>query len=153
MATQSASAPPTTTPVIVYTEPITEGPSTFFETGSSSFLTDFSPPRPKHDASSVRLASFLAIEQLSTPLPHGKGIFIGGDSIGEESPSLLGLQKQVDALSQKNVELDPRNIELDIKVAELQAENTQLSIQMQNLLKKMLRRPNRLQISRLISAF
>ncbi|XP_023751994.1 uncharacterized protein LOC111900354 [Lactuca sativa] len=82
LATQSASTSPTTTLAIVSAEPITERPSTFFET---------------------------------------------------ESPSLSELQKQVDAVSQKNVELDQRNIELYIKVADLQAENTQLSIQMAEL--------------------
>ncbi|KAL7588529.1 hypothetical protein Lser_V15G41246 [Lactuca serriola] len=133
LVTPSVSAPPKTTPVIVSNEPFTEGTSTIYETGDSSFPTNFSPPRPEHDATSARLASLLAREQLSTPPAHSKGICIEGGNSGEEIPSLSELQKQVVALSQKNVELDQRNTKLDIKVAGLQAENTQLSIQMAEL--------------------
>ncbi|KAL7596831.1 hypothetical protein Lser_V15G29616 [Lactuca serriola] len=77
MATQSVTAPPTTTLAIVTTEPVNEGPSTFFKAGGPSFPTGFSPPRIEDDVATVRLARLLAEEQFSTPLPRGKGISIG----------------------------------------------------------------------------
>ena len=75
----------------------------------------------------------MAEEQFYTPLPRGKGIFIGGDNTREDTPSLHGLQSQIEVLNRKNVELDQRNIELVIKVADLQSANTELGIQVAEL--------------------
>ena len=130
---QSVTAPPTITPVIVSTEPVSEGPSTFYEAGGSSFPTGFSHPRTEDDAALIRLPRLLAEKRFSTPPPHDKGISIGGDRSGEEISSILGLQKQIDVLNQKNIDLDQRNIELTIKVADLQTENIELNIQVAEL--------------------
>ena len=65
---------PTTTPAIVTTEPLHEGPSTFIEVGGSSVPPGFSPPRTDLDASSVRLAQHLAKQQVVAPSSKGKGI-------------------------------------------------------------------------------
>lgn len=66
--------PATTTPTATPTVPIQEGPSTIFESRSSSAPGGSSFPSPMHDIASMRLAR-VSNEKEATGLPHhGKGI-------------------------------------------------------------------------------
>ena len=69
---------------------------------------------------------FLAKEQSSVPSPRAKGISIGEGHSGEDNPTTVELQKEINVLNQKN-------IELDIQVADLVTENTKLKIQVADL--------------------
>ena len=60
------------------------------------------------------------------PSSRAKGISIGEGHSGGDNPTLLGLQKEINVLNQKN-------IELDIQVADLLTENSKLKIQVADL--------------------
>ena len=68
----------------------------------------------------------LAKEQILVPSPRSKGISVGEGHSGEDNPTILWLQKEINVLNQKNTELD-------IQVADLMTENTKLKIQVADL--------------------
>nr|KAJ0193478.1 hypothetical protein LSAT_V11C800389040 [Lactuca sativa] len=123
---QGLPTQPSTTTPIVSSRLINEGTSTTYEAGGSSTPVGFFPLRPGHDVASVRLAMHLAQEQSSMPSSQAKGSSIGEGHLGGDNPTLLGLQKEINMLNQKN-------IKLDIQVADPLTENSKLKIQVVDL--------------------
>ncbi|CAI9291160.1 unnamed protein product [Lactuca saligna] len=80
---------------------LNEGPNVVhssFEAGSSSATGGSSTPQPAHNASSERLARFLA-QQYIDPTPQGKGISIGSGSSEGVNPSVLELKAEIGVLN------------------------------------------------------
>lgn len=91
---QGVSTTPTTTPAIVTAEPLSEGSSTFFETGGSFVPPGFSSPRADLEEASVCLAQFLAQEQTAATGSKAKGIVFSEGQSRDEVKIILCNQTQ-----------------------------------------------------------
>ncbi|CAI9288203.1 unnamed protein product [Lactuca saligna] len=118
------------------------GSSSSFNVGGPSVPPDFTIPRYNRDDASERLALHMAEEQLLTPNPRGKGVSIEEGGSRGDNLTLSGLQKEISALSQKNIEFDiqvtklrAKNSKLSIKVSELQSDKSSLGVKMAELTK------------------
>ena len=86
----------------------------------------FSPPWADHEEASIRLAQFLAQEQTGATASKAKGIVFNEGHSRDEDSVINELQKRVNVLDQKN-------IELSFEVEDLLSENINLKIQVSDL--------------------
>ena len=100
-----------------------------FETGSSSAHGSFSPPRPAHDITFMRLARALAVQEALGLPPHGKGISIKEDNSGGVDPSNSGIKGEIGLLKKTIFEKDVLIRKLDIRVPDLEVEKQSKSKQ------------------------